>query len=227
MRPADAPSPVLCARGLVSRRGGPGGPAPLDFDLHAGQLLHVQGANGSGKTSLLRMLAGLLRPLAGAVHNADGDVRRDPAAHYARTAYLGHGNGLSGDLTALENLRCALHVAGTPHADAEIAACLRTWRLDACLHAPAARLSQGQGRRLALAAVVLGAKPVWLLDEPDAGLDAASLEQLRQALEAHLAAGGAAVVASHRAPATCASPTQTLNMDDYADAGYVVSVGAA
>ncbi|CAB3890262.1 Cytochrome c biogenesis ATP-binding export protein CcmA [Achromobacter mucicolens] len=227
MRPADAPPPMLSSRGLVSRRGPPEGSAPLDFDLYGGQLLHVQGANGSGKTSLLRMLAGLLRPLDGAVIGRDGDIRRDPAAHFARTAYLGHGNGLSGDLTALENLRCALHVAGTPHGDDAIAACLQTWRLGGCLHTPAARLSQGQGRRLALAGVVLGAKPLWLLDEPDAGLDAASLDQLGEALAAHLAAGGAAVVASHRGPATPAKHTQTLNMDDYADAGNVVSVGAA
>jgi len=227
MRPADAPAPVLSARGLASRRGGPDGPGPVDFDLHAGRLLHVQGANGSGKTSLLRMLAGLLRPLYGAVHRQGHDIRRDPAAHFARTAYLGHGNGLCGELSALENLRCALHVAGTPQGDDAIADCLRIWRLGGCLHTPAARLAQGQSRRLALAAVVLGAKPLWLLDEPDAGLDSASLDQLRQALEAHLGAGGAAVVASHRLPGTPAAHTQTLNMDEYADAGYAVSVGAA
>lgn len=227
MRPADTPPPALSAHQLVSRRGAPEGLGPVDFDLHAGQLLHVQGANGSGKTSLLRMLAGLLRPLRGAVHSRGGDIRRDPSSHFARTAYLGHGNGLCGELSALENLRYALHVAGTPQGDDAIAACLHAWRLGACLHTPAARLSQGQGRRLALAAVVLGAKPLWLLDEPDAGLDAASLEQLRQALDAHLAAGGAAVVASHRMPGTPAARTQTLNMDDYADAGHAVSVGAA
>ncbi|WP_313494063.1 ATP-binding cassette domain-containing protein, partial [Achromobacter animicus] len=81
MRPADAPLPVLSARGLVSRRGGPGA---LDFDLHAGQLLNVQGTNGSGKTSLLRMLAGLLRPLDGGIFDPGGDIRRDPSAHFAR-----------------------------------------------------------------------------------------------------------------------------------------------
>jgi heme exporter protein A len=104
---------------------------------------------------------------------------------------------------------------------------LRAWRLESCADMPALRLSQGQGRRLALAAVVLGAKPLWLLDEPDAGLDTASLEQLRLALEAHLAAGGAAVLASHREPGTAAAHTQTLDMDDYADAGYAVAVGIA
>lgn len=227
MRPADVPPPMLAASGLRSPRGGPEGQRPVDFDLHRGQLLHVQGANGSGKTSLLRMLAGLLRPLAGALHSEGQDVRRDPAAYFARVAFLGHANGLCGELTSLENVRYALHVAGTPQDDEAIAAALHRWRLEGCLHLPASRLSQGQGRRLAMAAVALGGKPLWLLDEPDAGLDAASLDQLWRALDAHLDAGGAAVLASHRAPGTAASRTQTLNMDDYADAGYAVSVGAA
>lgn len=231
MRPADAPPPLLAACGLRSPRGGrcsePEGLRPVDFDLHAGQLLHVQGANGSGKTSLLRMLAGLLRPLAGTVRSQGREVRHDTAAYFARVAFLGHANGLCGELTALENLRYSLHVAGTPQDDDAIAAGLRHWRLEGSVHLPAARLSQGQGRRLAMAAVVLGGKPLWLLDEPDAGLDAASLAQLWRALDAHLDAGGAAVVASHRAPGTAAARTQTLNMDDYADAGYAVSVGAA
>lgn len=227
MLPADAPPPMLCARELRSRRGGPEGLGPVDFDLHAGQLLHVQGANGSGKTSLLRMLAGLLRPLGGMVQWQGRDIRRDPSAYFSRSAFLGHANGLCAELSALENLRYALHVSGTPQDDDAIAGTLRAWRLGACLDTPAARLSQGQGRRLALAAVVLGAKPLWLLDEPDAGLDANSLDQLRMTLDAHLANGGAAVVASHRTPGTAAACTQTLNMDDYTDAGYAVSVGVA
>ncbi|QCS66605.1 heme ABC exporter ATP-binding protein CcmA [Achromobacter denitrificans] len=225
MRPADAPPPILCARGLTSRRGGPRGPAPVDFELHAGQLLHVRGANGSGKTSLLRMLAGLLRPLAGSVFWHGADARRNPSAYHAQAAFLAHGNGLCGELSAIENLRYALHVAGTPRPEPRIAGTLRDWRLDGCADSPASRLSQGQARRLALAAIVLGGKSLWLLDEPDAGLDAVSLEQLRAALEAHLAAGGAAVVASHREPGTAAAHTQTLDMDDYADAGYAVAVG--
>jgi len=239
MRPADAPPPMLSACELRSPRGGMLGETPglraISFDLHAGQLLHVQGANGSGKTSLLRMLAGLLRPLSGALYAQGCDVRRDPPAYFARVAFLGHANALTGELSALENMRYSLHVAGTPQDDDAIANALRTWRLDACLHTPAARLSQGQGRRLALAAVVLGGKPLWLLDEPDAGLDAASLDQLWATLNTHLDRGGAAVVASHRVPASApmltqgltASRTQTLNLDDYADAGYAVSVGAA
>ncbi|CUJ42602.1 MULTISPECIES: heme ABC exporter ATP-binding protein CcmA [Achromobacter] len=250
MRPADAPPPMLAACALRSPRGGlnggqvggphgersgplhgePDGLRAVSFDLHAGQLLHVQGANGSGKTSLLRMLAGLLRPLSGDLYAQGSNFRQDPSAYFARVAFLGHANGLTGELSALENMRYSLHVAGTPQDDDAIASALRTWRLDACLHTPAARLSQGQGRRLALAAVVLGGKPLWLLDEPDAGLDAASLDQLWTALDAHLDAGGAAVVASHRKPnavAAAATRTQTLNLDDYADAGYAVSVGAA
>ncbi|KAG1218691.1 hypothetical protein G6F35_008117 [Rhizopus arrhizus] len=141
------------------------------------------------------MLAGLLRPLGGTLYSQGQEVRRDTAAYFARVAFLGHANGLCGELTALENLRYSLHVAGTPQDDDAIATGLRRWRLEGSVHVPAARLSQGQGRRLAMAAVVLGGKPLWLLDEPDAGLDAASLEQLWRALDAHLDAGGAAVMA--------------------------------
>lgn len=246
MRPADAPPPLLAATGLQSPRNAQQGLC-VDFALYAGQLLHVQGANGSGKTSLLRMLAGLLRPLSGTLQYQGRNVRDDTAAYFAQAAFLGHANGLCGELTALENLRYALHVAGTPKDDAAIAQGLRQWRLEGCTHTPAARLSQGQGRRLALAAVVLGGKPLWLLDEPDAGLDAASLDQLWALLDAHLDAGGAAVVATHRLPGAARERTQTLNMDedvneggdvcgdndgdddgdDYADADHAVSVGVA
>lgn len=229
MRPADAPPPLLAATGLCCPRGGaPGhGLGPLHFDLHAGQLLHLHGANGSGKTSVLRMLAGLLRPVAGSLHALGRDVSRDPSSYFARVAYLGHANGLCGDLSALENLRYSLHVAGVPQGDDALAAGLAAWRLDASRHTLAARLSQGQARRVALAAVMLSGKPLWLLDEPDAGLDAASLQQLWAALDAHLDTGGAAVVACHRQPVAAPDRLQTLNMDDYADAGYAVSVGVA
>ncbi len=227
MRPADAPPPLLAAHGMICPRGGPAGFGPVDLELHAGRLLHLRGANGSGKTSLLRMLAGLLRPLAGELLWRAAPVRRDPAAYFAGMAYLGHGNGLNGALSAREHLRCALALAGTPRAEADIGAALARWRLDGCADASAARLSQGQGRRLALAAVALGGKPLWLLDEPDAGLDAASLDLLREALRVHLAAGGGAVVASHRQTAELvqADIASTLDMDGYAHAGDVAAVG--
>ncbi|WP_232625773.1 heme ABC exporter ATP-binding protein CcmA [Achromobacter deleyi] len=211
----------LRAVGLVGRRGAA---APIDLALAPGQLLRVRGANGSGKTSLLRMLAGLLRPLAGGVQWRGRDIRRDPASYHARMAFLSHGNGLCGELSAADNLRYALAIAGAPAIDTGPA--LRAWRLEACAEQPAARLSQGQGRRLALAATVLAGKPLWLLDEPDAGLDAASLDLLDQALAAHLAGGGLAVVASHRPPGLAFADMQTLDMDDYADAGNAVAVGA-
>lgn len=211
----------LRAAALLGRRGAAG---VIDFTLAPGRWLHLRGANGSGKTSLLRMLAGLLQPLAGSVQWQGRDIRRDPAAYYASMAFLSHGNGLCGELSAVENLRYALAIAGTQQGDTTAA--LHAWRLQACADVPASRLSQGQRRRLALAATVLSRKPLWLLDEPDAGLDAASLDLLDQALDAHLSAGGLAVVASHRAPGASPARKQTLDMDDYADAGNAVAVGA-
>lgn len=217
MRAADA----LHAAALLGRRGAAGA---VDFTLAPGHWLHVRGANGSGKTSLLRMLAGLLQPQSGSVQWQGRDIRRDFAAYCADMAFLSHGNGLCGELSAAENLRYALAIAGAPQADTTAA--LHAWRLADCADTPAARLSQGQGRRLALAAAVLSRKPLWLLDEPDAGLDAASLDLLDQALDAHLAAGGLAVVASHRAPGASPARKHTLDMDDYADAGNAVAIGA-
>ena len=234
MPPADAmlvrhtASPAASARcaglqaiGLLGRRGAG---CAVDLMLAPGHWLHLRGANGSGKTSLLRMLAGLLQPLAGSVQWQGSDIRRDPAAYYANMAFLSHGNGLCGELSAAESLRYALAIAGAPLADTGPA--LRAWRLHTCADTPVSRLSQGQRRRLALAATVLSRKPLWLLDEPDAGLDAASLDLLDQALDAHLAGGGLAVVASHRAPGAAPARKQTLDMDDYADAGNAVAVGA-
>ncbi|KDB64218.1 heme ABC exporter, ATP-binding protein CcmA [Bordetella bronchiseptica B18-5 (C3)] len=218
MQNAEAAPALLAAHGLVGRRGGR---RPLDLNLRPGQLVHVRGANGSGKTSLLRTLAGLLRPRRGEVRWNGADIHADLPGYYLHMAYLGHDNGCSDALTARENLRYALHVAGAPRAEPELERALRDWGLAAGADAPAARLSQGQGRRLALARVMLSRKRLWLLDEPDAGLDAASLQRLHGMLDAHLAGGGAAVLASHRGGGAWAGCTQTLDLDEYAHAEVV------
>ncbi len=216
MRPADVPLPLLQARELICRRelmafG------PLSFELHRGQLLLIKGANGSGKSSLLRILTGLLTATEGFVYWLNVDIRRDAPTYAKSLTYLGHSNGLSGDLTAHENLHFGLQIAGIKTHETALTLALAFWGLQTVADTPARKLSQGQARRLALARVMLSARQLWLLDEPDAGLDAENQARLNKAIHTHLQSGGAAVVASHHPVADLAGCTQHMDMDDYAD----------
>jgi heme exporter protein A len=183
--------------------------ANLSFELHPGQALELRGANGSGKTTLLRSLAGLA-PLS------DGDllwnkqgIRLGDAEHAARTAYLGHLNGLSTELTASENLRFAQQLGGGTDVDSA----MQDWGLAKEAEQPVRYLSQGQRRRLALARVWLARRTLWLLDEPCAALDSAGEQLFDAQLSKHLEAGGMAIVATHRALSVPATALQRLNLD--------------
>ena len=168
----------------------------LSFAVGPGEVLWIEGENGSGKTSLLRALAGLTPPAAGTIAWQGVDIAEDPEAWRGRLAWLGHLEGLKGDLTVIENLAVAERLRGGEAGD----------RLDSALVALdltglAARevrtLSAGQRRRTALARVVLSQAPLWLLDEPLNALDAPAQAAFRTALQAHLAAGGLAIAATH------------------------------
>jgi heme exporter protein A len=159
----------------------------LSFSIGAGEVLHVQGRNGVGKTSLLEALCGLRMPAAGRI-----DGLPDAAARH----WLGHKNALNPVLTPAENLRfwCALHTTAASDCDAAL---VRVG-LKAQRHKPCGHLSTGQRRRAALARLVAVPRPWWFLDEPLAGLDGAGLELFGGLLHAHLANGGAAVMTSHQ-----------------------------
>lgn len=202
----------LAGHGLGCRRSGRPVLAGISFALGPGQALELHGANGSGKTSLLRLLAGLAAPAEGELH-WKGRPLRPGDADYARCrAYLGHHNAMSADLSPLENLRFAQRLEGS-RADTPVAGALEAWGLGPVAHRPTGRLSQGQRRRLALARVWLGRQPLWLLDEPTAALDAAGEALFDTRLAAHLAAGGAAIVATHRPLALPAASRQVLHLD--------------
>lgn len=191
-----------CARGdRVLFRG-------LGFTLAPGTLLHLQGANGSGKTTLLRALAGLSQPRHGEIRWRGTPIAQQRDAFAASLCYVGHLNGLQGELNAIENLRFAAWLQG--HGGARIAHALERLGLAAHAHLPAKVLSQGQKRRLTLARLLLADKPLWLLDEPFTALDAASCARIGALLDAHLAAGGMVLMASHQALATDAARVQTL-----------------
>lgn len=158
----------------------------LHLAVRAGELLHLRGRNGAGKTSLLEVLAGLRAPLAGTVHCA-----QPRALHW-----LGHKNALHPALSAVENLQfwCALQQAEA----AAIPAALERLGLARLRHRPTRSLSAGQKRRVAVARLLLAQRPLWLLDEPLAALDTEGLESLGAMLAAHLDAGGGAIVTSHQ-----------------------------
>ncbi len=189
---------MLSVRSLECTRGARRLFTDLSFDLVSHQLLEVRGANGSGKTTLLRALCGLCAPTAGRVTWKDVDIRALGEEYRACIAYLGHLHGITDDLTPLENTRYAARLAGSPVGDAEALAALQAFGMDACRELPCRALSQGQRRRVALARLQLSrGHPLWILDEPFSGLDAAAVLQAEGLLESHLAQGGMVVLTTH------------------------------
>lgn len=206
---------ALSVLDLCCRRGGLTVLDGLSLELRPGQAVELRGANGSGKTSLLRLLAGLAPSSAGEIRWDGQPMRPGDLACARRMAYLGHHNALSADLSAVENLlfSAQLHDAmggATP------AQALQAWGLAALAERPVRQLSQGQRRRLALARVWMSRRPLWLLDEPCAALDRTGQSLFDELLCAHLAAGGAAVVATHRALAIPAAALRPLDLDGQA-----------
>ncbi|MDH3513547.1 MAG: cytochrome c biogenesis heme-transporting ATPase CcmA [Gammaproteobacteria bacterium] len=171
----------------------------LSFSLRPGELLHVTGVNGSGKTTLLRTLCGLTRPQSGEIRWNGTGIKKLGDEYHSQLAYVGHTNGIQGDLTPLENLGVAASLSGsTDKSPSQIGATLERLGLKAYHHFPSKILSQGQKRRLALARLVVGRKPLWILDEPLSGLDVDSVSLMTTILMEHLAQGGMIIVTSHQ-----------------------------
>ena len=183
----------------------------VGFSLSAGELLHVVGRNGSGKTSLLRMLCGLLQPAEGEIR-WDGEPTRHLGDEYlAAIAYVGHLNGIKDELTALENLRFHAGIEGTAPDGAGRSA-LEQVGLGECADFPARWLSQGQRRRLALARLQAVPRRLWILDEPFTGLDKASVGMLLGLLERHLGDRGLVVLTSHQDMALARATVRELHL---------------
>lgn len=170
--------------------------APLDFQLHAGELALIEGDNGSGKTTLLRMLAGLLHIGSGELRWRGAPWQRDACT--GDILFLGHQLGLKGDLSPRENLRFATGLHGHREGIC-VATALATIGLRGYEDEPVRRLSAGQKKRAALARLLLLPASLWLLDEPYANLDRAGIALVNQLIEKHTASGGAALVTTHGA----------------------------
>jgi heme exporter protein A len=183
---------MLEAHGLGCWRGERAVFADLDFVLAPGGALLLTGPNGAGKSSLLRLVAGLIPPFAGQLLFAGQDALADRAAHARRLRYLGHADALKPALTVRENLAFYARLWG-----GAVEPALAAVALTELADLPARLLSSGQRRRLALARLALAPAPIWLLDEPTVGLDAASVARLGPLLAAHRAAGGAVMAATH------------------------------
>jgi heme exporter protein A len=162
-----------------------------------GELLHVSGPNGTGKTTLLRVVSGLLRPEQGSVTWLGQSIISHRTDYQAVLAYAAHEPALKGDLTAVENLRFSVGLKRRSPTS-ELRNALDRTGVAACADLPTRVLSAGQRRRVSLARVIAMQASVWLLDEPYTNLDTAGSELVSGLLQAHVAGGGLAMVVAHR-----------------------------
>ena len=191
--------PLLEARQLGCKRGRNLLFEGLDLRLVAGSVTWLRGTNGSGKTSLMRILAGLSAPASGQVLWRGVPLQQAGAQAREGLLYIGHANALKDDLTLVESVAYLARLAGMSDAEARATRALQHLGLQSRLTAPVRTLSQGQRRRGALARLALDEQPrVWILDEPYDALDAPSTHLLSALITAHAARGGAVLLTSHQ-----------------------------
>jgi heme exporter protein A len=171
----------------------------INFDINAGDAMRVAGTNGSGKTSLLRMLCGLAFPAAGEVRWNGRNIRAAREQFGSELIYLGHANGVKDDLVAWENVVVASTLSGNSVTRDQAYDALEQLGLSRAADLPTRALSQGQRKRVALARLRLGMKtPLWVLDEPFTALDQHAVTQLCGTLNQHLAQGGMVIYTTHQ-----------------------------
>ena len=192
--------PVLIGRQLRCIRGNQTLFQSLNLQLDAGQWLYLQGENGAGKTSLLRILAGLTLPAEGEVLWQNTPIGKQRATYHQDLLYIGHHAGLKEDLTLTENLRAQLAIDGVKVTDTAIREALTRMGLGKRQHLPARVLSAGQKRRGLLARALLRPAKLWILDEPFNALDVQAIAHVQDLLKSHLANGGLLVLTSHQTP---------------------------
>ena len=170
----------------------------LSFSAPPGTWVQVTGPNGSGKTSLLRIISGLLEPAEGDVRWKGEKIRALGEEYFADLTYLGHRPGVKDDLTAIENLRCSCGLTGVDISAEAAEQVLQHVGLDGREQLPARLLSEGQRRRLALARLGVVRTTLWVLDEILTSLDQAAVALVQSLITQHLENGGIAIVATHQ-----------------------------
>lgn len=213
MSESVAGSPRLEARGLVCVRGDRPLFSGVEFALLPGEALHVRGANGAGKTSLLRMVSGLSAPAEGDVRWAGESIFALREEFFSQLLFLGHAAALKDELTALENLVIGATLSGHRVEPSEARAALAAIGLKGREDLPARALSQGQRRRVNLARFLLpGAPRLWVLDEPFSALDVKAVAHLAEIIGNHLSGGGMLIYTTHQDVDFPAGAVKTLTI---------------
>ena len=184
----------------------------VNFSLDPGTFLQLQGPNGSGKTSLLRIICGLLAQAEGEIRWQGANIRSLGEEYFTAVTYLGHRNGVKDELTALENLRVSNALNGVEVSVNKARSVLKQMGLGGRELLPARLLSEGQRRRVALARLVVCNTSVWLLDEVLTSLDKTATILVKTLIEEHLTNGGIAVVATHQELGLSAGSIQRLEL---------------
>jgi len=184
----------------------------LNFSVQPGGLLQLTGPNGSGKTSLLRIICGLAPAADGEVRWQGASIRSLGEEYFTQVTYIGHRHGVKDELTAIENLRVSSGLGGTDVSEPEAANILRKMGLGGREHLPALFLSEGQRRRLALSRLGVCSKALWLLDEVLTSLDKAAVALVSSLIEEQLDKGGMAIVATHQDLNVSASSFQRIEL---------------
>ena len=203
---------MLAAEQLACVRGERRLFAEVGFHLDGGELLYLQGRNGAGKTSLLRMLIGLLPPEAGRILWRGRDIQAQADEFRAELCYLGHHNAIKDELTPLENLLVSAQLSDESLDEGAALDALEKVGLAGRTELACRFLSQGQKRRVALSRLCFDARALWVLDEPYVALDAAAIELVAGLIGAHLQRGGLALLTTHQSVEVAAGARRELRL---------------